>query len=86
MATSSTNSKTPTAATPDIEGLEFGSVGENVMIAVDGDWLYVAMNTKHRGGKSSSGKTTTVASSRGNQKITTHNGDISVGINAYVKP
>jgi hypothetical protein len=56
---------------------------ENVTIEVKGDTAVITINLKHRGQRSASGKTVTVASTRGNHEIP--GTGVVLGLNAYVK-
>lgn len=60
------------------------SMGENVSVRVDGSKATITLDLDHRGSQSASGKTVRVASTNGNQKIP--GTDITLGLNAYVKP
>lgn len=62
----------------------FKAVGSNIGVRMDGDMLILAINTKQRLGESGSGKSVLVASTHGNTKIATPNGQISLGLNLYV--
>ena len=57
---------------------------ENVEFKVTGSKLVITIDLKHRGDLSASGKTVRVASTLGNVKVPET--DVTVGINAYVKP
>ena len=59
----------------------FVVVGENVRVKEEGDKILIELMKSHRGERSSSGKTTRVASTLGNKKV----GDVFIGLNAYVK-
>jgi ABC-type molybdate transport system ATPase subunit len=56
----------------------------NIKTIVKGDILTIEIDLSKRFGKSSSGKTTIVATTAGNVKVDGHP-DISIGINAYTK-
>jgi len=58
------------------------NVGENVAYSVTGDILNITVNLKHRGGKSASGKSISIASTRGNVRVTD---DATFGLNVYAK-
>lgn len=58
---------------------------ENVKMAVEGDELVIRVDLKHRGEKSSTGKSVRVASTEGNVDVPGH-AAIKIGINAYTKP
>lgn len=57
---------------------------ENLKISTNGDEVTITFNASHRGGKSSSGKTTIVAITSGNVPVPGFP-DIKIGVNAYVK-
>jgi hypothetical protein len=57
---------------------------KNVEMKVEGDILTITVDLKKRFGKSSSGKTTIIATSEGNQSIPGAE-DIKAGINIYTK-
>jgi hypothetical protein len=57
---------------------------ENVDFKVSGTKLVITVDLKHRGELSSSGKTIRVASTLGNVKVPET--EVTVGLNAYVKP
>jgi hypothetical protein len=57
---------------------------QNVDIKVTGDKAVITIDLKKRLGPSASGKTVIVATTSGNQKI--DGTDVTIGINAYVKP
>ncbi len=58
---------------------------ENVKMAVEGEELVLRVNLKHRGEKSSTGKTVRVASTEGNIEVPGFPA-IKIGLNAYTKP
>ncbi len=58
-------------------------LGENVKVEVKDGEAIITIDLKHRGGPSSSGKSITVASTRGN--IIIPGTDVVLGLNAYVK-
>jgi hypothetical protein len=59
---------------------------ENVKFAVEGEELVIRCSLKHRGEKSSTGKTTRVASTEGNISIPGYeNADLKVGLNIFTK-
>lgn len=60
------------------------TMGENVEIKVTGTKAVITIDLAHRGGTSASGKTVRVASTNGNQRIP--GTDVTLGLNAYVKP
>jgi hypothetical protein len=61
-----------------------GDLGTNLQYSVEGDELVIRVKLSERHGKSASGKTTIVATSSGNKVIP--GTDVTIGINAYVKP
>ena len=61
--------------------MEKTNLGQNIEATLNGTILTLTIDTSKTFGLSASGKTTTVASSRGNQKI----GDVVVGLNVYRK-
>lgn len=58
---------------------------ENVKFAVEGDELVIRCNLKHRGGQSSTGKTTRIASTEGNHPVDGLDPNIKVSVNVYTK-
>ena len=54
---------------------------KNVEISQEGGKLIITVDLSKEFGRSSSGKTTIVASTEGNQKV----GDVFVGLNVYKK-
>ena len=56
---------------------------ENVSMKVNGDTLTITVDLTHNGGRSKSGKTLIIASSRGNQKVP--DSDAIIGLNIYRK-
>lgn len=58
---------------------------ENVKMSVSGDKLTIEVDLKHRGAKSSTGKTTRVASTEGNIAIPGYSEDLKVGLNVFTK-
>ena len=54
---------------------------KNVEISQEGSKLIITVDLSKEFGRSSSGKTTIVASTEGNQKV----GDVYVGLNVYKK-
>jgi Fe-S cluster assembly ATPase SufC len=56
---------------------------ENIKIEVKENLMIITIDTTRELGPSRSGKTQIVATTSGNQKVTTPNGEIVVGINAY---
>jgi len=56
---------------------------DNIDMSVDGSILTVKIDLTKQFGRSSSGKTTVVASTRGNQDVGYDN--VKIGINAYKK-
>ena len=71
-----TTAKTAAAAMPAM------TIGTNLRVTEEGDDIVIRLNKTERHGQSGSGKTTIVASSKGN--VTLPNG-ITLGINAYVR-
>ena len=63
---------------------------ENVEFAIKSGKLVITIDLKHRGSLSASGKTVRVASTLGNVKVPgseeVAGSEVTVGINAYVKP
>jgi len=57
---------------------------ENVKMSVNGDKLTIEVDLKHRGAKSSTGKTVRVASTEGNISCPEHE-EIKVGLNVFTK-
>lgn len=57
---------------------------ENVNMTVKGEKLIIEVDLKHRGGKSTSGKTTRIASTEGNMPVNGQNG-VYIGLNVYAK-
>lgn len=60
------------------------NLGENVSVTVTGDKAVITIDLAHRGPQSASGKSVRVASTGGNQRIP--GTDVTLGLNAYVKP
>lgn len=58
---------------------------ENVKMKMSGKILTIEIDTAKRGGKSASGKTTMVASTKGNIEVEGAPG-VYLGLNAYTKP
>lgn len=59
---------------------------ENVKMSVAGDVLTIEVDLSKRGAKSSTGKTTRVASTEGNISIPGYaNADLKVGLNVFTK-
>jgi hypothetical protein len=59
---------------------------DNVTVTVEGGKLLIEIDGNRRLGQSKSGKTTVVASTRGNAQIGLPNGEVLfLGVNAYVK-
>lgn len=59
---------------------------ENVKMAVKGTVLTIEVDLAHRGAKSSTGKTTRVASTEGNIAIPGYSdADLKVGLNVFTK-
>lgn len=57
---------------------------ENLKISTEGSKVTITFDAEHRGGKSSSGKTTIVATTSGNVPVPGFP-HIKIGVNAYVK-
>lgn len=57
---------------------------KNVTMKVDGNKLTIEVDLTERHGKSSSGKTTIIATTGGNVSIPGHD-DIKIGLNIYTK-
>ena len=55
----------------------------NITANIDGNKLTIVIDTSITIGPSKSGKTTLIASTGGNQKITTPAGEIVLGVNCY---
>ncbi len=55
---------------------------ENVKMEIKGDKLIIEVDLKHRGGVSSSGKSISIASTKGNKDIGKDN--IKIGLNVYI--
>jgi hypothetical protein len=59
-------------------------VMENVTMQVKGSKLTIEIDLDHRGGKSTSGKTTRIASTEGNIPVNGKSG-VFLGLNVYTK-
>ena len=57
----------------------------NVKMDVKGKKLTIEVDLSQAHGRSKSGKTITIASTQGNQKIDGPDGDVWVGLNVYKK-
>lgn len=57
---------------------------KNIEMTTDGDILTIRVDLSQRFGKSSSGKSTIVASTEGNQAVPEHE-EIKIGLNVYTK-
>jgi hypothetical protein len=57
---------------------------KNIEMLVTGDILTIKVDLSQRFGKSSSGKSTIIASTEGNQSIP-NNEEIKIGLNIYTK-
>ena len=57
----------------------------NITEEVKGDKLILTVDLSQRHGPSSSGKTTQVASTRGNAKLTGKHAGVMYGLNVYTK-
>ena len=61
-------------------------LGDNVQAAVDDKGiLAIRIDTKKAGNKSTSGKSTVIASTRGNKQIAANGKVLNLGVNLYVK-
>lgn len=73
------------AARANARGLDPATM-TNIQTKLDGTILTITMNLAHKGTKSSTGKTTTVASTHGNRAVDLPDGTrVYVGANAYIK-
>ena len=62
------------------------NMGKGIKYGIDTDgMLTIVIDTNVEFGKSASGKSTIIASSSGNQKIETPNGEAFLGLNLYRK-
>lgn len=80
----SEQAKTANTPSTDLNKLEFVPFGVNLKSARHGKSLYILipdLTANH--GKSSSGKTVTIATSSGNQSVGV--GDVKVGVNCFSK-
>lgn len=59
-------------------------VGENVEYEIVKDTLTIKVNLAHRGGRSASGKTVSIASTKGNIALP-HSSGAVCGLNVYCK-
>ena len=57
---------------------------KNIEMATEGNILIIKVDLSQRFGKSSSGKSTIVASTEGNQSVPGHE-EIKIGLNIYTK-
>jgi DNA-directed RNA polymerase alpha subunit len=57
----------------------------NIATGVKDDVLTITVNLKERHGNSKSGKTVTIASTQGNQKLAPPHDGVSFGLNVYTK-
>lgn len=57
---------------------------KNIEMTTNGDILTIRVDLSQRFGKSSSGKSTIVASTEGNQAVAGHE-EIKIGLNVYTK-
>lgn len=57
---------------------------KNIEMSTDGNVLTIKVDLAQRFGKSSSGKSTIVASTEGNQSVPGHE-EIKIGLNVYTK-
>lgn len=63
------------------------SIGQNVIADVDGNFLHLIIDLEQTHGLSKSGKTISVASTRGNTKIRDNDDrEVVVGLNVYRYP
>lgn len=58
---------------------------KNITTEVKGNKLHIELDLTQDFGASKSGKTTIIASSEGNQKISTPKGEVVMGLNVYKK-
>ena len=65
-----------------VQNMSFEQIGDNVEYKVENEILIIKINTTKRFGRSSSGKTEIVASTRGNPKVYKN---IQLGINCFTK-
>jgi hypothetical protein len=59
---------------------------QNVEMKVEKKNLVITVDLTKEFGRSKSGKTITIASTKGNVKVDGPNGEVSVGLNVYKKP
>ena len=57
---------------------------KNIEMSTEGNILTIKIDLSQRFGKSSSGKSTIVASTEGNQSVPGHE-EIKIGLNVYIK-
>ncbi|NMC31560.1 MAG: hypothetical protein GYA36_03735 [Veillonellaceae bacterium] len=57
---------------------------KNIEMTTNGDILTIKVDLSQRFGKSSSGKSTIIASTEGNQSVPGHE-DVKIGLNVYTK-
>lgn len=57
---------------------------KNIEMTIEGNILTIKVDISQRFGKSSSGKSTIVASTEGNQSVPGHE-EIKIGLNVYTK-
>ncbi len=57
---------------------------KNIEMSIEGNVLTIKVDLAQRFGKSSSGKSTIVASTEGNQSVPGHE-EIKIGLNVYTK-
>lgn len=58
---------------------------QNVKFKVDKNTLTITVDLTERNGESKSGKTISIASTQGNQKLPSPHEGVSVGLNVYTK-
>lgn len=58
-------------------------LGQNIKAEIKGDKLIIEVDLSKRGGPSRSGKSITIATTSGNQKIVTEQGTVVIGLNIY---
>ena len=59
---------------------------KNVEMKLDGNVLTIKVDITKEFGRSASGKTIIIASTEGNAKLGTPQGDVSIGLNVYKYP
>lgn len=58
-------------------------IGENIEARIEGNKLIMEVDLTRRLRPSRSGKTISVATTSGNQKIVTEHGTVAIGVNVY---